>query len=111
MDKMRTEWEETEFTFIDYRDTVSLIVGGGVPCCEWGSSHTGRRNLSSVQLALAVSIHWTGLLDWTTGLDYWTHPKWCKMHFPAFFSVGEKLIMYIQPTSLLNSCKFAPLTC
>ena len=29
MDKMRTEWEETEFTFIDYRDTVSLIVGGG----------------------------------------------------------------------------------
>ena len=20
----------------------------------------------------AVSIHWTGLLDWTTGLDYWT---------------------------------------
>ena len=19
-----------------------------------------------------VSIHWTGLLDWTTGLDYWT---------------------------------------
>lgn len=29
MDKMRTEWEETEFTFIDYRDTVSLIVEGG----------------------------------------------------------------------------------
>jgi len=41
-------------------------------------------------------------LDWTIGLDYWTHPKWCKMSFPAFFSVGEKLIMYIQPTSLLN---------
>ena len=20
----------------------------------------------------AVTIHWTGLLDWTTGLDYWT---------------------------------------
>ena len=19
-----------------------------------------------------ISIHWTGLLDWTTGLDYWT---------------------------------------
>ena len=19
-----------------------------------------------------VSIHWTGILDWTTGLDYWT---------------------------------------
>ena len=21
---------------------------------------------------LAVTIHWTGLLDWNTGLDYWT---------------------------------------
>ena len=20
-----------------------------------------------------VSIHWTGSLDWITGLDYWTH--------------------------------------
>ena len=20
----------------------------------------------------AVTIHWTGLLDWNTGLDYWT---------------------------------------
>ena len=23
-------------------------------------------------LGLDVSIHWTGLLDWNTGLDYWT---------------------------------------
>ena len=23
-------------------------------------------------LGLGVSIHWTGLLDWTTGLEYWT---------------------------------------
>ena len=22
--------------------------------------------------SLAVTIHWTGLLDWNTGLDYWT---------------------------------------
>ena len=22
--------------------------------------------------AKVVSIHWTGLLDWNTGLDYWT---------------------------------------
>ena len=21
---------------------------------------------------MAVTIHWTGLLDWNTGLDYWT---------------------------------------
>jgi len=34
-----------------------------------------------------------------TGLDYWTHPKW---PFPAFSSVGEKLIMFVQPTSLLH---------
>ena len=42
-----------------------------------------------------VTIHWTGLLGWTTGLDYWTHPKWYKMPSPAFFSVGAKLIMFI----------------
>ena len=24
-------------------------------------------------LSWGVSIHWTGLLDWITGLDYWTH--------------------------------------
>jgi len=41
-------------------------------------------------------------LDWTTGLDYWTHLKWGKMLFPAVFSVGEKLIMFIQLTSWLN---------
>ena len=22
--------------------------------------------------AIGVYIHWTGLLDWNTGLDYWT---------------------------------------
>jgi len=37
-----------------------------------------------------------------TGLDYWTHPNGVKWPFPAFFSVGEKLIIFIQPTSLLN---------
>ena len=26
--------------------------------------------------------HWNGLLDWTTGLDYWTHPN-CKVHLSA----------------------------
>jgi len=41
-------------------------------------------------------------LDWTTGLDYWTHPKQYKMPSPAFFSVGVKLITFIQPTSLLH---------
>ena len=25
-----------------------------------------------VNVLEGVCIHWTGLLDWTTGLDYWT---------------------------------------
>ena len=24
------------------------------------------------EVQMAVTIHWTGLLDWNTGLDYWT---------------------------------------
>jgi len=32
-------------------------------------------------VSTGVSIHWTGLLDWTTGLDYWTHPNCNKMLF------------------------------
>ena len=30
-----------------------------------------------------VTNHWTGLLDWTTGLDYWTQNLTTKSHFPA----------------------------
>ena len=26
----------------------------------------------TIYTGLGVCIHWTGLLDWTTGLDYWT---------------------------------------
>ena len=33
----------------------------------------GRRSVILKLLPeLGVCIHWTGLLDWTTGLDYWT---------------------------------------
>ena len=28
--------------------------------------------LTHIQFSTAVTIHWTGLLDWNTGLDYWT---------------------------------------
>ena len=28
-----------------------------------------------------VSIHWTGLAEWTTGMDYWTHPNCYKIPF------------------------------
>ena len=51
--------------------------------CLLGSS-TGKkielfaRGLCVGYKVRAVLIHWTGLPDWTTGLDYWTHPKWCK---------------------------------
>ena len=31
MDKMKTEWEETEFTFIEYRDTVSSVCEKSAP--------------------------------------------------------------------------------
>ena len=40
-------------------------------------------------------------LDWTTGLDYWTHPKLHKMPFPAIFSAGQKLNMLIDSPKLL----------
>ena len=35
----------------------------------------------SVSISAGVSIHWTGLLEWTTGLDYWTHPNCYKIPF------------------------------
>jgi len=41
-----------------------------------------------------LSLLSTGLLD--------RHPKCCKMPSLAFFSIGKKLIMFIQPISLLN---------
>ena len=33
-----------------------------------------------------VSIHWTGLLDWNTGLDYWTE----------LFSFFEQVCVYFS---------------
>ena len=48
----------------------------------------------SVSISAGVSIHWTGLLEWTTGLDYWTHPNY-------LLSVKQKLNMFIQPVTLL----------
>ena len=29
-------------------------------------------SLANSHVYRAVTIHWTGLLDWNTGLDYWT---------------------------------------
>ena len=39
-----------------------------VVCRQLGFSTEGIKSL----LVLGVSIHWTGLLDWNTKLDYWT---------------------------------------
>ena len=34
--------------------------------------HPGHQRNLHVTSCRGVSIHWTGLLDWITGLDYWT---------------------------------------
>ena len=31
------------------------------------------RHRTHADIEQGVTIHWTGPLDWTTGLDYWTH--------------------------------------
>ena len=33
-----------------------------------------------LSLIKAVNNHWTGLLDWTSGLDYWTDQFYHKIH-------------------------------
>jgi len=68
----------------------------------WPSDYkyTVKINAAKINYMKKEGSHYS--LDWTTGLDYWTHPKCCKMPFQVFFSVGEKLTMLIQPTSLLN---------
>ena len=39
--------------------------------------------IQMTHLCVGVSIHWTGLLDLTTGLDYWTDLFASKNHFYA----------------------------
>ena len=48
-----------------------------------------------------VPNHWTGLLDWATGLDYWTHrphPFMCYFYFKQ--TTGLKLcnLIYLKVT-------------
>ena len=61
---------------------------------------------------MAVSVHWTGLLDWTTGLDYWTGlldlPK--LPYNTILFRAGLKLNALIQSVTLLESL-LEPLSC
>ena len=36
------------------------------------TDNTFEHAVYNTSIVLGVSIHWTGLLDWNTGLDYWT---------------------------------------
>ena len=46
-----------------------------------------------------VSIHWTGLLDWNTGLDYWTE-------LFSFFGQVSVLIFRKEPTFLQSTSTY-----
>ena len=73
------------------KDTIAYLTWPGP-----NLTLTSARLCSSFDPHLPY-VHYS--LDWTTGLI-----QNGVMPFPAliFFSVGEKLIMLIQPTSLLN---------
>ena len=64
-----------------------------VDCSSETASTTTVISLWSV----GVSIHWTGLLEWTTGMDYWTHPNFYKIPFKCI----TKLNVLIRPVTLL----------
>ena len=46
---------------------------------------------------MGVSIHWTGLLDWNTGLDYWT--ELFSFFGQACVFICRKKPTFLQPTS------------
>ena len=51
-------------------------------CCIEGCSSETALIATVISLWLVgVSIDWTGLQEWTTGLDYWTHPNCYKTPF------------------------------
>ena len=59
------------------RQFTVVIITSLTLCCAYASTWSGScqshtQNLESGDSNKGVCIHWTGLLDWTTGLDYWT---------------------------------------
>ena len=50
--------------------------------CPCTHSQTLESDYNYLSLS-GVTNHWTGLLDWTSGLDYWTQNLTTKSHFPA----------------------------
>ena len=52
--------------------------------------------LSSAYINLVgVSIHWTGLLDWNTGLDYWTDILNHKKQFSSVNLINQSESVHI----------------
>ena len=43
-------------------------MGFAVTAAELVDPNQGR----NINIVRGITIQWTGLLDWTTGLDYWT---------------------------------------
>ena len=62
----------------NYNVTTALPINSDeVSLVYIGASNMSGNFLFKVfihtDFAQGVTIHWTGPLDWTTGLDYWTH--------------------------------------
>ena len=76
---------------------VIMMAESGVACMSADSAalwSVVMDGAESVEATLsAVNNHWTGLPDWTTGLDYWTDQFYHKIH-----TCGVK-----------NPCTFCPL--
>ena len=53
-----------------------LVISGSKDPIQKLDTAPQHRDIEILRLylAMAVNNHWTGLLDWTTGLDYW-HPQ------------------------------------
>ena len=52
---------------------------------------------------MAVSIHWTGLLDWTTGLDHWTGLLDSRPH-PCIVFKPAQYFFYILYAHDMHAC-------
>ena len=62
----------------------------------------------NVGFTWAVTIHWTGLLDWNTGLDYWTGIlDWTTgLKFFPFFDKIMWFFKYLTPGDFLETIEF-----
>ena len=71
---------------------------------RWRIKVDSKCCLCENQLPAGVSIHWTGLLDWTTGLDYWTDIFASKnLFFCPVISLAYQYMQAMVKHSLLLS--------